>query len=66
VKAKRSRNRRRRDARDKAANNGGALPSVTPNYRVRCMVCGAVPTMGEMRMCGPCTFGDSSTAGGNW
>ena len=31
-----------------------------------CDVCGALPTVPETGMCGPCTFGEADTAGGNW
>lgn len=37
------------------------------SYEKKCPVCGRrdflVP---EVDMCGPCAFGDASTAGGNW
>jgi hypothetical protein len=39
---------------------------VQPNWNVRCMVCGDVPTMPVTGMCGPCTFGEAETHGGNW
>lgn len=36
-------------------------PSNTP-----CEQCHSVPTVPLTKLCGPCTFGDPSTAGGNW
>lgn len=33
---------------------------------VPCVQCGAVPTLPLTKLCGPCTFGDPATAGGNW
>jgi hypothetical protein len=41
-------------------------PSMAHNYDAECMCCAATPTVGKSRMCGPCYFGDASTAGGNW
>ena len=65
MKSKRSRNRRRREARDRAASTA-TLPSTVPNYGVRCSNGDAVPTVGNMALCGPCVFGEADTAGGNW
>jgi hypothetical protein len=31
-----------------------------------CIVCGQNPCIRETEMCGPCTFGEADTAGGNW
>lgn len=31
-----------------------------------CEVCGASPVVPITGMCGPCTFGEADTAGGNW
>jgi hypothetical protein len=31
-----------------------------------CEVCGATPVVPETGLCGPCTFGEAETAGGNW
>ena len=39
---------------------------LTPDWSYPCEVCGEVPTMGLTQMCGPCTFGEAETAGGNW
>lgn len=63
---KKSRNRRRREARDRAAATQQPLPLVAPNHAVRCMNCGATPTVGILELCGPCVFGEADTAGGNW
>lgn len=37
-----------------------------PDWTKGCEVCGAKPIMPLTGMCGPCTFGESDTAGGNW
>jgi len=39
---------------------------IEPDWDTPCIVCGMVPTVPSTRMCGPCTFGDSDTADGNW
>lgn len=31
-----------------------------------CSVCGAMPIVAGTGMCGPCTWGEAETAGGNW
>lgn len=39
------------------------------DWSSKCVACGATPTVytGEGNdCCGPCTFGESETAGGNW
>ena len=37
-----------------------------PNWNCECKVCGAVPTVGDTGLCGPCCFGEAETIGGNW
>ena len=32
----------------------------------KCEVCGAEPVVNITGLCGPCTFGESETMGGNW
>jgi len=36
------------------------------NWQVACDNCGQKPTVHPTGLCGPCCFGDSDTAGGNW
>jgi len=36
------------------------------DWKTKCIVCGQVPTMRATEMCGPCTFGEAETIGGNW
>ena len=38
----------------------------TPDWGIPCSLCGSVPTLPLTGMCGPCTFGEVDTAGGNW
>jgi hypothetical protein len=37
-----------------------------PDWSTPCEICGALPTVPITGMCGPCTFGEAETAGGNW
>lgn len=32
----------------------------------QCETCGGLPVVQATGLCGPCTFGESGTAGGNW
>lgn len=41
-------------------------PNVTPDWETKCDNCGATPILPDTGMCGPCTFGEAETAGGNW
>ncbi len=36
------------------------------NWDVPCQVCEQKPTVGDLKLCGPCTWGEAATAGGNW
>lgn len=37
-----------------------------PDWTQPCEVCGQTPIVPFTGMCGPCTFGEADTAGGNW
>ena len=37
-----------------------------PDWSHGCENCGARPILPLTGMCGPCTFGEADTAGGNW
>lgn len=37
-----------------------------PDWDTPCEVCGQTPTVPITGLCGPCTFGEADTAGGNW
>lgn len=37
-----------------------------PDWTGECICCGERPTVPITKMCGPCTFGEADTAGGNW
>lgn len=36
------------------------------NWQEACGNCGQKPTVHPTGLCGPCCFGESETAGGNW
>lgn len=37
-----------------------------PDWTKKCESCGETPVVPVTGMCGPCTFGEAETAGGNW
>jgi CRISPR/Cas system-associated protein Cas10 (large subunit of type III CRISPR-Cas system) len=42
------------------------IDDMKPDYSRTCTVCGASPIVSATGMCGPCTFGEADTAGGDW
>ncbi len=53
------------------ANNPATKPAAVagdapPSYSRPCVVCGCKPILVLTQMCGPCTFDEAKTAGGNW
>jgi hypothetical protein len=41
-------------------------PRIEPDWLKKCSVCGGTPILPLTGLCGPCTFGESDTAEGNW
>jgi hypothetical protein len=39
---------------------------VEPDWTKKCENCDATPIVPMTGLCGPCTFGEADTAGGNW
>lgn len=39
---------------------------VEPDWSGKCSTCDASPILPVTGLCGPCTFGEADTAGGNW
>lgn len=37
-----------------------------PDWTGKCDNCGESPIVPETGLCGPCTFGEAETVGGNW
>jgi hypothetical protein len=46
----------------------GAAPvdDMAPDWTRKCEVCGQTPIVPLTGLCGPCTFGEAETIGGNW
>lgn len=41
-------------------------PETDPDWTGTCENCGESPILPSTGMCGPCTFGEADTVGGNW
>ncbi len=52
--------------KDKKKRKGADMPDTEPDWQTPCEVCGATPIVPLTGMCGPCTFGEAETVGGNW
>jgi len=50
----------------KAAEAKKRDPDTEPDWTGSCENCGESPIVPATGMCGPCTFGEADTAGGNW
>lgn len=62
-----SEQRRRKRAKATVSIGGSSSdPRVAPDWSKTCEVCGGTPILPSTGLCGPCTFGDASTANGNW
>ncbi len=44
----------------------GESTDTTPDWSRCCENCDAKPVVPQTGLCGPCTFGEAETAGGNW
>lgn len=44
----------------------GDPKATEPDWSQECEVCGQSPVVPVTGMCGPCTFGEAETVGGNW
>jgi len=63
---KKQRRRKRSHVRNNATVLANDDPRIVPNWNESCEVCGARPVVPLTGMCGPCTFGEAETSGGNW
>lgn len=52
------------DGKQEVHERGCAL--FKPDWTGHCDVCDATPVVPLTGMCGPCTFGEAETIGGNW
>lgn len=41
-------------------------PEIQPDWSTSCDVCGSVPVVPITGLCGPCSYGEADTYGGNW
>lgn len=44
----------------------GAEEAFAADYTRECGACGSKPVVNASGLCGPCTFGEAETIGGNW
>ena len=44
----------------------GYSDETRPDWSKKCEVCGETPVVPLTGLCGPCTFGEAETVGGNW
>lgn len=59
--------KRRKGARRKEAERKEARPEeYEPDWDHECDNCGARPIVPLTGLCGPCTWGEAETIGGNW
>lgn len=64
---KSNRARREREARTTSQQVHTLTDKETePDWSSECEVCGSRPIVPITGMCGPCTFGEAETIGGNW
>ena len=52
--------------RDGISQQRAKSNDMTPDWTQECEVCGQTPVVPVTGMCGPCTFGEADTVGGNW
>ena len=58
--------RYRGTAKHKVATKKDRDPDTEPDWAGSCENCGESPIVPSTGMCGPCTFGEADTIGGNW
>lgn len=61
-----ARNRKRAERRRGRPIPERSGPDIEPDWSRCCSNCGAAPIVPVTGMCGPCTFGEAETAGGEW
>lgn len=55
-----------RDDNEDDAGKKADSADAEPDWSRKCSVCGQSPVVPATGLCGPCTFGEADTAGGNW
>lgn len=56
----------KRRKKQQQSNQATGAKTSEPKKQEGCIVCGESPVFPDTDMCGPCTFGEAATAGGNW
>lgn len=56
----------REDAKDQHSARVAVTKDTEPDWTRKCKNCGESPILPITGLCGPCTFGEADTAGGNW
>lgn len=51
---------------ESALEQGLSANAFLPDWTRACEACGASPVLPATGMCGPCSFGEAETFGGNW
>lgn len=49
-----------------AIPDGESAEAFAADYTRKCEVCEQAPVVNSTGLCGPCTFGEAETVGGNW
>lgn len=66
MKRKLNKRQRQKNREQKAQAAVAHDKETEPDWSGHCEVCGASPIIPLTGMCGPCTFGEADTIGGNW
>ena len=53
-------------AKRAAVTSSDKLKNGDQDWDTPCQNCEQVPTVHPTQLCGPCSFGEAETAGGNW
>ena len=54
------------DECEEQTDSNGHCSCTRPDWRYNCESCGESPVLPITGLCGPCTFGEADTIGGNW
>jgi hypothetical protein len=60
------RNEERKPDEKRPAPSPKTSADMEPDFSGKCENCGESPIVPATGLCGPCTFGEAETAGGNW
>lgn len=57
---------RAKKKKEKNAEREAKAEQTRPDWSGKCLMCDGSPIVPLTGMCGPCTFGEAETIGGNW